>query len=85
LRECRLRARVARCRPNATWAAWAIGIGALAALVLFAGFSPSAMGRASGVELLRLPWTVHVGLALAVGLYVLGLVATLRRKVGEFI
>ena len=79
-------ARMPAARPRRTvrseraWAPWAMGIGALVALGLSAQVSPSLMGRVSGLALLRLPWTVHVWLALAVGLYVLGLVATLRPK-----
>ena len=65
-------------RSERAWAPWAIGIGALVALGLSVGVSPPLMGRVSGLALLRLPWTVHMWLALAVGLYVLGLVATLR-------
>ena len=68
-------------RSERAWAPWAIGIGALVALGLSADVSPSLMSRVSGPALLRLPWTVHVWLAFAVGLYVLGLVATLRPKV----
>jgi hypothetical protein len=67
-------------RSERAWAPWAIGIGALVALGLSAEVGPSLMGRVSGLALLRVPWTVHVWLALAVGLYVLGLVATLRPK-----
>jgi hypothetical protein len=67
-------------RSGRAWAPWAIGIGALVALGLFAEVSPSPMGRVSGPALLRLPWTAHMWLALAVGLYVLGLVASLRPK-----
>jgi hypothetical protein len=67
-------------RSGRAWAPWAIGIGALVALGLSAEVSPPLMGRVSGLALLRLPWTVHVCLALAVGVYVLGLVATLRPK-----
>ena len=74
-------ARPRRSVSERAWAPWAIGIGALVALGLSANVSPSLMSRVSGPALLRLPWTVHVWLAFAVGLYVLGLVATLRPKV----
>jgi hypothetical protein len=70
-------------RPERAWAPWAIGIGALVAMVFSVGFSPSGMGRVSGLALLRLPWTVQAGLTLAVGLYLLGLVASLHRRVRE--
>jgi hypothetical protein len=60
-----------------------VNIGALVAMVLFVGFGPSGVGRASGLELLGLPWIVHVGLVCAISLYVLGLVASLRRRVRE--
>ena len=70
-------------RSERRWAPWAIGIGALAAMTLFVGFSPAAIGRGSGLALLRVPWTIQVGLVLAVGLYVFGLVASVRRQLRE--